>query len=105
MIKTLLRSWSGNVFLFDVKIIEKRKKHYKVLAEGRALVSTKKVNGKYPGHCCLVGEEEYTEESNMKEVVFACIKRARLLQNQVINPEGNSLASKEDMIYVNVEEH
>lgn len=101
-IKTLLRYWNDNIFLFDVKIIEKRKA--RVVAEGRALVSTKKgSNGKYAGHCCLVGEDAYTENNCRKDVVGACVKRARLLQNNVINYDANEQTPM-DMIYVSTDE-
>lgn len=104
-IKTLLRYWNGNAFLFDVKITEKEKKRDKVVAEGRALVSTKKkgVNGKYAGHCCLVGEDAYTEKNCRRHVVGACVKRARLLQSNVINDDANEQTSM-DMIYVSTDE-
>ena len=101
-VKTLLRHWTGNTFLFDVKVIGEGKKSINVLAEGRAIVSTKKRdNGKYAGHCCLIGEEQYTDEHIRKQVVWACVKRAILLQRNVII-EGQTLQT--DMIYVNTDE-
>ena len=102
-IKTLLRYWNGNVFLFDVKVTLKEKRHDKVVAEGRALVSTTKVNDKYAGHCSLVGEESYTGNDCRKQVVWACVKRARLLQKHVINVDVNEQTST-DMIYVNTDD-
>ena len=101
-VKTLLMYWEGSTFLFDVNITEKERKHENVVAKGRALVSTKKRNnGKYAGHCCLIGEEQYTDEHIRKQVVWACVKRAILLQRYVII-EGRT--SQEDMIYVNTDE-
>lgn len=83
--------------------MEKEKRHDKVVAEGRALVSTKKgANGKYAGHCCLFGEDAYTEKNCRKDVVGACVKRARLLQNNVINDNVDGQTSM-DMIYVSTD--
>ena len=98
-IKMFLRFWKGDTFLFDVKVEEESKKK-EVKAEGRAIVSTRLNNGKYAGHCCLDGEDEYINKDIMKQVVSSCVKRALLLKDQVINSDINEPTLKENMIYV-----
>lgn len=89
-VKTLLFHWDGDSFLFDVKIIDKKKNRNKVMAEGRALVRAEKVNGKYCGHCCIFGEDAYTTEYFKKKVVVCCIRRAKLLKEGVIEANGET---------------
>ena len=89
-VKTLLLHWDGDSFLFDVKIVEKEKRQDKVKAEGRALVRTQKVNGKYCGHCCVLGNDEYTTEDCKRKVVMSCIKRAKLLKEEVIEASSKT---------------
>ncbi len=94
-VKTLLKNWNGDAFLFDVKIVEEGKKRDEVMAEGRALVRTEKINGKYCGHCCLYGDNNYTTEDCKKHVVTRCIKRAQLLKNGVL--EASKETPKEQL--------
>ncbi len=89
-VKTLLLHWDGDSYLFDVKVTEEGKKQDKVMAEGRALVRTEKVNGRYCGHCCIYGNNEYTTEDCKKQVVTRCIKRAQLLKKGVIEASNKT---------------
>ncbi len=89
-VKTLLLHWDGDSFLFDVKIVEKEKRQDKVKAEGRALVRAQKVNGKYCGHCCIFGDNDYTTEDFKRKVVVCCIKRAKLLKEGVIEASSKT---------------
>lgn len=98
-VKMYLRYWEGDVFLFDVVVKAKKgKKNPKAVAEGRAIVNIKMVNHEYAGHCCIDGDEEYMNDDVEREIVTACLKRAKTLQEKVIKVGDNEQTSQEDMI-------
>ena len=83
LFKVLNHRESKNVYIFDVKLYEEDKNGHKtVVAEGKASanVETK------AGQCSVFGDYDLNE-SEIREIVTICVRRAQSLKEKVFAKE------------------